>query len=189
MRRRKHARIFMTDDDRYCAADRLDDYKKYQRAFQAFRALANRGYAAAMSRLATMYDFGHYVDYDFDAVLYWETQALEHGFSAGRYNLGVTWRRHGDLRKARDWFESALQHGDLGAALQLAKLYCVSDKENERVKALLRQVVADPDAVRIKVTEADYEEAQALLDEFEQREREAPASLSGDKDATTLEDI
>ena len=74
----------------------------------------------------------------------------------------ITYRNLGDVRTARYWFEKAVAFGDGDAALELAKLYMVSDKEIEDVKRYLK-IAAESD----DISPASREEAERLLSEFE----------------------
>lgn len=77
-------------------------------------------------------------------------------------NLGVSHRRRGEIRAARDCFQAAMERGDGDAALELANLYLVSDLEVPRVLKLL-QVALDS----ANVTLESREQAQALLLELQ----------------------
>jgi TPR repeat protein len=67
----------------------------------------------------------------------------------------------GDIRKSKKWFEKAIKSGDGSAALQLAKLYMVSDKEKDTVKFYLKHAINNEN-----MCEADIEEAEKLLSEM-----------------------
>jgi phosphohistidine phosphatase len=155
------------DADRkfYDRADHLEDIGKYRKAFKIFRRLAEQGDTAAMGRVAHLYYLGYGVPYSFEKTVEWEKRAAEAGNATGMYNLGVTYRRDGDVRTARTWYERALAEGDGSAALALAKMYLISDLELARVKNYLHQALAlGP------LSEANEEEIQQLLDELENRE-------------------
>ena len=84
------------------------------------------------------------------------------------YNLAVSYRHLGDIRQARYWFEKSFasrEGGDGSAALALAKLYMVSDKETETVIKYLRIACACEPYETISLDE--FEEAQRLLAEFQ----------------------
>ncbi|MDR1890042.1 MAG: histidine phosphatase family protein [Zoogloeaceae bacterium] len=151
------------DEKRLTRALRLEEAGKYRRAFKRFRKLAKRN-TAAMTNLAHLYYQGHGVEYSFEKTVKWNTKAAEQGDISGMFNLGVTYRRAGDVRTAKKWFEQALQAGDGSAALELAKMYLISERETERVKDYLRR------ALEVGwLSEADEEEIQALLDELNEK--------------------
>lgn len=116
------------------AAYERSDFKK---AFKLFMALAQAGDADAMTMVASMYDSGEGGVYDFDASITWGQKAAKAGSTSALINLGISYRSRGDCKKAKFWFERALDAGDAEAALDLAKLYMVSDLENDRVKRYL----------------------------------------------------
>lgn len=148
----------MNIDDRFNEADDAYNSGNMELAFQLFSRAAEDGDASAMSRLAMMYGDGEGVAYDFDKSVYWDLQAIEAGCISSMSNLAITYRNHGDAREARKWFEKAWEAGDVDAALDLAKLLVVSDKELDQVRTLLKQVVGSKEACP-----ASVEEAQKML--------------------------
>lgn len=78
------------------------------------------------------------------------------------YNLAVGYRFKEDLQAYKYFLEKALAYGDSSAALDLAILYSISDKEKSRVKTLLMVVVEDNNA-----GDTDKEEALQLLKEID----------------------
>jgi len=141
---------------------------RYEDAFAMYQQLADQGHPYAMSSLARFYDDGLAVDADFDLGLYWAEKAIAAGDLTAINNLAVTFRRIGQMRKSKALFEQALAAGDLGAALDLAQIYSISDQETDRVKHYL-QIVLDGE-VYVTVSEGDIEEAQALLAEIAGRD-------------------
>lgn len=83
------------------------------------------------------------------------------GDDVAAFHVAVTYRVKGDARNARIWFERALRAGDGEAALELAKMYMISDLEHERVREYLTTAI-DSDSI----CEASREEAKALLAEL-----------------------
>ncbi|GHT96389.1 hypothetical protein AGMMS49545_21220 [Betaproteobacteria bacterium] len=147
------------DEKQYCRASRLKDAGKYRPAFKIFRKLAKRN-TSAMVALACLYYAGRGVEYSFEKTVKWETKAAEQGDASGMLNLGITYRRAGDVRTAKKWFEKALRIGEGGAALELAKMYLISDRETRRVKDYLQRALEVGN-----LCEAEEEEIQALLEE------------------------
>lgn len=144
----------------------LDAESAYERgdldqAFKLFLGAAERGDSSAMSRVAVMYDSGEGTDRNIDLSIYWDLRAIEAGSTTSLLNLGITYRRIGEIRKARRWFEKSLEGGDAEAALELARLYSVSDKETDKVRGYLTIVLASD-----FVSPDSKEEAAGLLAEL-----------------------
>ena len=140
-----------TNAEAYARADELENSGAYEEAFKLFKRLAEAGEADAMNRLAVMYEAARGVPFDLEQSIAWDMRAIEAGSHLSRLNLGITHRRHGNIREARRWFEDALAHGDGEAALELAKLYSVSELERGRVlnylETALRSGSLCPDSV------------------------------------------
>lgn len=149
----------MNNEDVFIKADDAYNSGNMELAFQLFSRAAENGDSSAMSRLAMMYGDGDGIEYNFDKSVYWDLQAIEAGCMSSMSNLAITYRNHGDAREAKKWFEKACESGDVDAALDLAKLLVVSDKELDHVRVLLEQVVNSKEACP-----ASVEEAQKMLD-------------------------
>lgn len=143
-----------------------------EKAFRLFMRLAatenSTEKSAAMGWIATMYSDSKFLPQQLDKSIKWDTKAIQ---SAGDYKsfhrLAITYKLAGDMQGAKYFYEKALASGyDDGAALDLAKLYNVSEKETPRVKDLLKIVIKSK-----YVCQADVEEAQDLLEELELREK------------------
>ena len=50
--------------------------------------------------------------------------------------MAISYRDRGDLRQAKAWFEKAIEAGDSGSAIDLAKLLLISNKKINRDKAI-----------------------------------------------------
>ena len=148
------------DEKQFCRAHRFKDAGKYRKAFKIFRKLAKRN-TYAMVSLANLYSGGFGIEYSFEKIVKWEKKAAEQGDDCGMINLGTTYRRAGDVRTAKAWYEKALQAGDGSAALEIAKMYLISDLETKRVKNYLHRALEVG-----QLCEADEEEIQALLEEL-----------------------
>lgn len=148
-----------SDDLHFQRGDALEEQGCLEQAFEEFSLGANAGDAACMTGLALLYTLGKGIDCcDLDKAIEWEMKALEAGGRLAQFNLGITYRMKGDLLEARACFEKALSAGDNSAALQLAKLYIVSPRETEVVRAYLGVVLADE-----SLCDSDREEARTLL--------------------------
>lgn len=141
----------------------LKEYElgKFELAAKKFEKGANAGNVEAMQMLALLYAGGDGVERDFEKSIYWDKRAIELGSIVSLSNLAITYRMRGDIREAKSWFEKAVKTGDGDAALDLAKLYMVTDKEKETIKNLLQQVVDSQN-----VTEASVEQAKTFLKEL-----------------------
>jgi TPR repeat protein len=143
----------------YRAADAAYDAGDYSTALQLFEQCAALGESAAMARLAIMHELGQGTPMDFDAALAWDMKAIEAGDTSAVFNIALTYVRLREIRKARRWFERALDAGWGEAAIELAKLYAVSDREADTAKAYLRRALEFDDLL-----EDDRAEVQSLLE-------------------------
>ena len=150
----------MNKNPEFAKADRLYDEGKYKKAFDEFLLLAESGDTASMSRVAIMYYQGIGIPICLSKSIAWDEKAAALGDFCAMSNLGCTYRSMGDIRKAKVWFEKALELGDGDAALSLAKMYLVSDKEIERVRSYLLQGLA------LELSDDAREEAQAIFAEI-----------------------
>lgn len=148
----------MNDEDLFLAGDALFDSGQYDRAFAAFHSAAETGCAHSMLRLASMYTCGDGVTCNYDKAIEWELKALARGELSALLNLGISYRIKGDILKAKHWFERSIDAGDGSGALQLAKLYMVSTKEDAKIVEYLNFAI---DAENM--CESDIEEAKELV--------------------------
>lgn len=151
----------MSINDIYILADKAFEEGNYSEAFKLFTQCAKNGDTASMGRIATMYTCGEGVECDYDKAIEWELKAIDNGNTSMLLNIGITYRIKGDIRKAKYWFEKSLESGDAEAALQLAKLYMVSDNEEEKIKNYLEIVINDGNSIEIS-----RDEAKEILKEF-----------------------
>jgi uncharacterized protein len=135
--------------------------KNYQAAFSFLEKAANLGDSMAMTQLALMYDAGEGVAADVEKSIEWDKKAIALGSSTSMLNLGITYRKLGQIREAKWCFENALKLGDEQAALELARLYSVSDKERDTVKEYLRIAIASNN-----LSFDSEHEARQMMDEF-----------------------
>jgi TPR repeat protein len=157
----------MIDSTLFDQADGAYQGGDLEAAFRLFLKAAEDGDASAMSRLALMYGDGEGVDYDLAKSIYWDKKAIAAGNLSSLSNLAITYRTLGDIRKARHYFDEAIQSGDGDAALELAKLYMVSDKEKQKQKQKvmeLLRIVLNSKSVCI----SSVEEAKEIIKEMQQ---------------------
>ena len=148
----------MNTNQLFTKADSLHEDKSYKEAFSLFMEGAKLGDTSCMNRIACMYSSGEGVELNYDNALEWELKAIELGDLTAMTNAGITYRNKGEIVKSKEWFEKSLQNGDGSAAIQLAKLYMVSDKETEKVKQYLSIAIGHEN-----MTESCIEEANELL--------------------------
>ena len=151
----------MDVDDLFLKGDELYEKGDFVGAFSAFMQAAKKGNTSCMMRVASMYTCGEGVNCDYNKAIEWELKAIDGGEITALVNLGISYRIKGDIRKAKYWFERAIEAGDGSGALELAKLYMVSPKEEERTIEYLNLAITSS-----KMCEADIEEAQELLSEL-----------------------
>ncbi len=151
----------MDNDALFDEADELHDEGDFAAAFALFSKGAEDGDTSCMLRLALMYSNGEGVELDLDKTEEWELKAVEAGEPLAMLNLAMTCRINGDMRASKAWLEKALKAGFDEAALELAKLYMVSDKETAQVIYYLEIALAGD-----SMSEDDMEEADALLQEM-----------------------
>jgi TPR repeat protein len=150
--------MVMHNEAVFLKGDELFESGNYEQAFSCFLSAASEGCVHSMLRLASMYTCGEGVGCNYDKAIDWELKAAELGELAAFLNLGISYRIKGDILKAKHWFEKSLEAGDGSGALQLAKLYMVSLKENVTVVGYLKFAINAEN-----MCESDIEEAEELL--------------------------
>jgi TPR repeat protein len=151
----------MSNDELFLAGDALFDEGNVEGAFAVFLEGAQNGCVLSMTRLASMYTSGEGIGCNYDKAIEWELEAINQGDVSALLNVGISYRIKGDIRKAKYWFEKSIDAGDGSGALELAKLYMVSDKEISTVKKYLNLAI-----VSENMCEADIEEARQLLSQM-----------------------
>lgn len=136
------------NDDHNPYEDAMAAYDRghLNKAFKLFLAGAESGDVDSMAMVAVMYGAGEGVRIDLHQSIEWDQKAIAAGSELAFLNIAITYRCVGDLVNARHYFERALESGDGEAALQLAKLYMVSDKENETVRKYLNIAIDSTNA-------------------------------------------
>ena len=142
-------------EERFKRADAYYNSKNYELAFKIFLKLAEEGDDNSMDRIGSMYDSGEGVEYNLEQAIYWYEKALEKGCLNSRHNLGVTYRRHGDMLKAKYWFEESIKHGNLDSALDLAKLLMVCEDKKDQVVFYLKLCSEDKNGYEDTISEAN----------------------------------
>jgi uncharacterized protein len=127
----------VSNDQFFDEGDAFEEQGLNEKAFEAFSSGAIAGSTPCMNRLASLYTMGKGMkSADFDKAIEWEKKAVEGGDQVAMFNLGISYRMVGKLLRAKACFEAALKVGDNGAALELAKMYAVSEKEASKVEEL-----------------------------------------------------
>lgn len=146
-------------------AEAIDKYWQgdFAAALPGLLAAAAAGHADAMAMLANMYEAGEGVAPDWERSLEWARRAIAAGSVTALLNLGISYRRRGDLSAAGDCFQQASDRGDGEAELELAYLLLSSVAERPRAIELLQRVLASSN-----VSLDSLERARALLDELTQ---------------------
>jgi uncharacterized protein len=147
--------------DKFKEASDEWDKGNFDNAINLFLSLAEEGDVSSMEKLACIYGDGIGVDFDFEKSVYWDKKAIESGSLVSLGNLAITYRTKGDIQNAKKWFEKAIEAGDGDAAFELAKLYMVSEKENEKIVDLLNIAINSEDLV-----DDSLEEAKSLLSDY-----------------------
>lgn len=138
--------------------DEYFDNGDYEAAFSIYLRAAEAGCVHSMLRLASMYTLGEAVACNYDKAIEWELKAVDCGEPTALLNVGITYRIKGDIIKAKYWLEKSMAAGDGSGALQLAKLYMVSPKENDKIREYLNFAINAEN-----MFESDLEEARKLL--------------------------
>eukprot|EP01133_Synstelium_polycarpum_P022955 gene22955-27518_t len=122
--------IFREADDAYESGD-------FSKAYALFLEAAGHGDCHAMTRLAAMYESGDGVPRDLTKSIEWDLKAVAAGSTTSILNLGVTFRKIGNVDEAQRWFEKAMANDDGEAALELAKLHYSVNSESPLVRKYL----------------------------------------------------
>jgi uncharacterized protein len=85
-------------------------------------------------------------------------RAYRRGSAAAANNIAILYREASQPRRAEKWFERALSGGDVGAGLQLGRLYRDFFKDVPRARRCFRMVARSRGAIP-----SEKEEALALI--------------------------
>lgn len=127
----------MNDFEQYLEADCFYENGDYFKAFSIFLGLAERGDTSAMLRVANMYSCSKGVEFNIEKALEWEKRAANAGDDLAFLNLAITYRNNGEYKKAKHWLEKAISANNGDAALELAKMYMISDRERANIRKYL----------------------------------------------------
>lgn len=98
----------------------------YAQAHQAYRAAADRDFAAAEDDPGGMYLTGHGVPKDASKAVAWFRRAADQGLAPARYALGLMYAEglgvSRDQAMAMTWFKKAAAQGDPAAHVALARI-------------------------------------------------------------------
>lgn len=148
----------MKTEDLFNQAEKYYDKGNFIDAFNKFIQAAELGCGEAMCRIAVMYDNGEGTLRDIEKSLYWDMKAIDAGCDTSILNIGITYKRMGDLSKAVFWLEKAFEKFDGEAALELAKLYSENfNSPLEYEKYLNAAITSD------NISEDSLEEAKKLI--------------------------
>jgi uncharacterized protein len=127
----------MTPENIFESGMKQYEVGNYEAAFDLIHRAAIDGNRDAMTQLAIMLDAGQGVEQDVEKSIEWDLKAIASGSTTSLINLGITYRKLGDIKASKYWLEKAFASGDGEAALELARLYSVSEKEGQTVKNYL----------------------------------------------------
>jgi len=109
---------------------------KRKSAFKLFLQAANAGHASAKNSVGYFLDHGIGTRKSSAQAVIWYRRAARSGDLSALANMAISYRDRGDLRQAKAWFEKAIEAGDSGSAIDLAKLLLMSNKKINRDKAI-----------------------------------------------------
>jgi uncharacterized protein len=135
----------MDTDALFLQADDAYEQENFALAFSLFLAAADKGNCYAMTRIAAMYDSGEGTLLDVSKSIEWDLKAVAAGSRTSILNLGIAYKKLGDIAKARDWFENALAQGDGEAGLELAKLHYSAGSAASVVRSYLEVAASSSD--------------------------------------------
>ena len=102
--------------------------------------LAEEGCPLAQSELANLYRTGSGVEQDSQKRIFWLKNAALGGVDTSAQSLGIVFRKgqegvEADPAKAREWFELAVDLGNVNALLQLGAMYFSGELHRDEKKA------------------------------------------------------
>ena len=147
-------------EDLFVRANREWDDGNGKLAFQLFLQAANGGHASAKNSAGYFLDHGIGVRKNRVQALIWYRRAARQGDLSAYSNIAISYRDAGNARRARTWFARAVDRGDGGAAVDLAKLL-LETKRKSNTSAAVRYLKV---AVKSKyISEDARSEAVQLL--------------------------
>ena len=151
-------------------ADAAEEAGNYDLARQSFERGAALGDAGCVMRLAYMHDVGGLgVEADKRRAMQLYRSAWRKGWPGAANNIAVLYREQGNHRAMFQWFKREADAGDGGAHLDLAKCYLAGTGVRRDVQAALRCLANAMGSDLESITEAEREEARALMDTLRPR--------------------
>jgi uncharacterized protein len=151
-------------EDLFSAGIKRYEKGEYSVAYDLFLRAAIEGSYEAMTQIAVMLEAGLGIERDTEKSIEWDLKAIAAGSKTSLINLGITYRRQGDIKASKNWFERAFAAGDGEAAFELARLYSVSEKEDDTIKHYLEAATRSD-----YISEESRESASRMLLEMNQR--------------------
>lgn len=133
-------------------------------AFRLMLSAAKLGDPYGMHGLGYFYDTGVGVKPNRDLAMYWYKRARRRGVPGAANNIGTIYRDEGRPRDALRWFQRAYAAGDIGANLEIARLYLGILATPEAAFPHLERILAAKPG--IEVTRHTREQAALLFKEL-----------------------
>lgn len=125
---------------------------------------AEAGDAFCMQDVANMYSTGVGTEINYHNSEEWDKKFQTTMNFSSEYNKAINYRLRGDILEYKKILERVVLTGDGEAALDLAKLYMVSNKEKDNIIKYLKMVMSSR-----RVCEASCEEAKEYLAIYEDK--------------------
>lgn len=119
--------------------------QKYDRAFEFFLKLAERGDPYSQCFVGQMYASGTGVEKDLDESLVWLKKAADQGDAEALYHIGRVLAVRGDLSGAMSWYQKSANLGYSRAMCRLAANYELGrgvEKDNEKAFEYFEKAMA-----------------------------------------------
>ena len=123
---------------------------------------AEAGDAFCMQDVANMYSIGEGTEINYTKSEEWDEKFQNAMKYSSEYNKAINYRLRGDILEYKKILERVVLTGDGEAALDLAKLYMISEREKENIIKYLKMTIASS-----KVCEASIEEAEEFLENYQ----------------------
>ena len=138
-------------------ADKMRENGNNRAAFQLFLKAAKQGDVSSRLNAGYCFDVGLGTRRNSSAAMYWYKRAYRSGDASAANNIGTIWRDRARPQRAQFWFRRAVQMGNDGSNLELAK-YELAKHNPRRAMKLLQKVRHSQ-----SVSESEIEEAERLL--------------------------
>jgi uncharacterized protein len=99
------------------------DQKRFAKAFELLKPLAEKGYGEAQYELAKLYLEGKGTEPDEAAGLMWMRRAADRAWLDARYEMAELAMRTGDYAEAVKWLDKAIEKGHAGSHYLLGMMY------------------------------------------------------------------